>query len=222
MTNRTYCLPGWAWPTSELAWEQGFAALESYVVEHGDALVPRGFKTADRFNLGAWLAYQRQQKDSMLVERKERLEALGGWMWDPDDFNWESGFAALTNFVHDYGEASVPRGFKTANGFNLGWWVTAQRRQKDSMPETRKSRLEALEGWVWRADELQWQRGFAALQSYIHKHGDARVPVGFMAPNGFTLGIWVSTQRGRKESMPADRKERLEALKGWIWSVKND
>ncbi len=151
-----------------------------------------------------------------------RTYCLPGTAWATSELAWEQGFAALSSFVHDYGEASVPASFKTPDGFNLGTWVAAQRREKDSMPEARKSRLEALEGWMWSADEFRWESGFAALESYVVEHGDARVPVGFTAPNGFTLGIWVSTQRGRKELMPAERKQRLEAIEGWVWSVRND
>ena len=112
-----------------------------------------------------------------------RTYCLPGSAWATSELAWEQGFAALSSFVHDYGEASVPASFKTPDGFNLGTWVAAQRREKDSMPEARKSRLEALEGWMWSADEFRWESGFAALECYVVEHGDARVPVGFTAPN---------------------------------------
>lgn len=88
------------------------------------------------------------------------------------------------------------------------------------MPANTKERLEALEGWVWNKLEFAWESGFQALQSYVQERGDARVLGGFKTSDGFNLGVWVGNQRRQKDSMPAAKKSRLEALNGWIWSAQ--
>jgi len=35
----------------------------------------------------------------------------------------------------------------------------------------------------------------------------------------FALGIWVTTNRQRKNSLPADRIDKLESLSGWAWDA---
>jgi hypothetical protein len=132
-----------------LRWESCFEALQSYVQEHGNALVPYGYKLSDGVSLGTWVSTQRQNKDTLSYEKKTRLEALQGWTWDPFDLKWENGFDVLKHYVEKHGNALVPYGFKTADKYSLGIWVGTQRANKDSLPAHRRTRLEALQGWVW-------------------------------------------------------------------------
>ena len=37
--------------------------------------------------------------------------------------------------------------------------------------------------------------------------------------NNFKLGIWVASQRGRKDKLSDERFKRLELLKGWVWDA---
>jgi hypothetical protein len=88
------------------------------------------------------------------------------------------------------------------------------------MTAERKSRLEALPGWMWDAIETQWEEGFARLESYVADKGDCRVPQSYVTGDGYQLGTWVGTQRAKRTTMPAERKSRLEALPGWTWDAR--
>ena len=85
------------------------------------------------------------------------------------------------------------------------------------LSEDRKARLENLPGWAWVPRDEYWEEGFAALQVYVDREGNAQVPTEHME-GGYPLGAWVSKQRGDKDSS-ATRKSRLESLPGWAWNA---
>ena len=108
------------------SWEEGFAHLEQYVAAQGDARVSQGFKTEDGYRLGQWVSVQRTTGSTMAAERVARLEALG-FVWESHEAAWEEALAHLEQYVAAHGNARVPQGFKTEDGYRLGQWVNNQR-----------------------------------------------------------------------------------------------
>ena len=53
------------------------------------------------------------------------------------------------------GTAKVPVGYVTEDGYNLGKWASHQRGKKHTMDFNRKTKLEALEGWIWDATRIK-------------------------------------------------------------------
>jgi hypothetical protein len=134
----------------EAAWEAGFAHLEQYIEEHGDARVPQRFKTEDGYKLGTWVQSQRNSRSTMSAERLTRLEGLG-FVWDTRDYvtsSWEENFGHLEQYVEAHGDARVPQRFKTEDGYKLGTWVQSQRNTRSTMSAERVTRLDGL-GFVW-------------------------------------------------------------------------
>ena len=82
-------------------------------------------------------------KDSLSADRRERLEGVAGWEWDPYAEDWDEGFAQLTAYVQAVGHARVPTRYRTVEGYPLGKWISSQRKMK--------KRLEELKGWAWDA-----------------------------------------------------------------------
>lgn len=209
-------LPGWAWDPHDDRWEQTFGRLQEFADAYGHARVPRSEK-----QLGAWVQAQRHKfvKGSLDDDRRQRLESVAGWAWDPFVDQWEAVFAYLVEYVRMRGNARVPRPYRV-DDINLGWWVSTQRQQfvKGALEDDRRQRLESLPGWTWDPHADKWEKGFAHLAEYVRMHGTARSPRGELSKD-FPLDRWVSRQRVAHTNgqLRDDRAERLESLSGWAW-----
>jgi hypothetical protein len=62
--------------------------------------------------------------------------------------------------------------------------------------------------------------GFAHLNAVAEREGHCRVARTYKMPDGYPVGQWAARQRSRQEKMDPDRRQRLEALPGWVWKVE--
>lgn len=217
--------PDWTWDAVTDQWEDGFRHLQTYVEQHGDALVPQKFECDDKYKLGSWVTIVRSDYRSGDVseERQKRLEALPGWTWAPRDAQWEQSFQKLQEYVTAHGHARVVRTRSSpTDGVNLGSWVQTQRskHKRGVLEPERVSRLAELPGWVWEANEAAFDDGIHQLRQYLAVHGDLLVPA-LHVQDGFPLGGWVNRQRSAYANGTLNPKyiDRLESLPGWVWAV---
>jgi hypothetical protein len=207
--------------SSSIRWEEGFSRLKHFSEREGHCRVPQSYKTEEGYRLGAWVNVQRRtNKKGLDRGRRQRLEALLGWDWNPILSRWEEGFSRLKHFSEREGHCRVPRSYKTEEGYRLGAWVNTQRIDKDSMRPDRRQRLEALGGWSWNPHSDLWEMGFSKLKHFSDREGHCRIPRTYMTDEGYRLGRWVGVQRTNKKRMDSQRQERLEALPGWTWKVR--
>lgn len=222
---RLEMLPGWSWSVLDKMWEEGYRRLSKYSQRHNTARVPAGY-AEDGFNLGRWVITVRRARKAggLASERIAALERLPGWTWDTADARWEDNFALLKAYVSRVGHARVPQSH-VEDGVGLGAWVSRQRLvyRRRELPADRAARLTALDGWNWDPATDYWDRGFAALESFVAREGHPRVPQDHHE-EGFDLGGWVSRQRDffRRGKLSAERAARLEGINDWSWDPAVD
>ena len=129
-------------------WEYGYQHLLKFRDREGHCRVPKGFKE-DNFNLGNWVVAGRLAERHLLIDKIERLNALG-FIWDVLTDQWEEGFKQLKQLKEREGHCNVHHHHKTEDGFALGKWIHTQRTAKGSLPTDHLERLDAL-GFVWDA-----------------------------------------------------------------------
>ncbi len=204
---------GFVWDPYEALWENGFAALKNFKAREGHCLVPRSH-IEGTFRLGQWVAVQRYLKDSVPLDRKRRLDAIG-FVWNVDDDVWENCFAALKKFKARQGHCLVPALYCEGN-LKLGYWVTTQRRNKNEMLAGCRTRLTKI-GFVWDVAETAWERGFAELKKFKEREGHCLVPKKY-CKGSYRLGYWVATQRRHKNKMSSKCRKRLNEI-GFVWRI---
>ena len=154
-------LPGWVEDAQAAKWEEGFRHLIEYVEENGHAYPPQGC-VFDGYQLGAWIGRQRLEfaKRILRPERRDRLDELPGWEWEPQKAKWEHGFRRLQQYVDQHGDAQVEAKYTTADGYRLGAWVTQQRykQSRGALDPDRFARLDKITGWEWRIGTGNWKR----------------------------------------------------------------
>lgn len=235
--SRLEQLDGWTWSGGgggrrDLpSWESRFAALETYVGQHG-SLPGYTYVCDDGFGLGKWIYHQRARyaRGALDDDRARRLEVLPGWTWNRRSItrvagkDWSVRFAALQAYVDEH--ASIPvHTCVTGDGFKLGKWVSSQRVSyaKGRLPADRIEQLEQIPGWLWNAarsdstDEA-WAAKFEVLSQYVAEN-DALPTYEHVADDGVRLGRWIGHQRDAhtRGRLSADRVRLLEGLPHWTW-----
>ena len=209
------------------SWEKGFAALEAYIKEHGNALVQQKYKT-DGFGLGWWVSRQRRaaKLGTLGQDKKHRLEQVGFvWGTRHAQHTWEQSFQKLLAYKKEHGNVLVPFRYKTSDGFGLGQWVAIHHRAKvlATLGQDKKEKLEQV-GFVWRTTfhgRQPWEQSFQKLLAYKTEHGHVLVPQNYKT-DGFGLGEWVRNQRRMEKlgKLDQDKKHRLEQV-GFVWDARH-
>jgi hypothetical protein len=215
--QRLEALSGWDWNPNLTQWEEGFSRLKQFSEQRGHCVVTRDYETEDGYRLGAWVSSQRKNKGLIQSDRRQLLEALSGWDWNPNLTQWEEGFSRLKQFSEQWGHCLVTRDYETEDGYRLGVWVNRQRISKNSMRPDRRQRLEALVRWSWKPHFDLWEMGFSKLKHFSDREGHCRVPQKYKTEEGYRLGRWVKVQRTNRERMAPHRRQRLDAFPGWDW-----
>ena len=220
-----------------LGWEGHYQEAKAFYQDNGHLRIPKTYVTPSGISLGAWLAtqrkaYQGKAPGRLTTEQAERLTLIGMDWGSGSDRGFERGLAALEAYVKAHGDADVPTGYVTKDGFSLGKWVSNIRQRKKgasgkALTERQAMLLDQI-GMIWDRASCQWERNYEKANAYFLAHGDLDVPRGYMTEDGTALGVWLENQRsayaGTKKGaarLSEEQARRLEGI-GMEWGMRQD
>ena len=216
----------WTWDPVTDDWDAKLSELRNYVKTYGTSRIST--KSGPHLQLGRWVmkirtAYNQGLLDSEKISIFESVSS--DWTWDPMEEDWNEKLELLAKYQLREGHTSVPVAH-IENGTKLGLWVFAQRgyyagiRDRGSMPEERKAKLEAIPNWSWNPTDDEFDSKFQYLLKYISLTGSSRVPIGYVIDD-FPLGKWVSHRRDayKKNKLAQEHIKKFEeCAPDWSWS----
>ncbi len=203
-------------------WMSYYREVKAYFEANGNSDVSSDYVTDSGLKLGVWVSCQRYacSKGSLSREQTELLDDIG-FSWQRDDSRWQVGFDCLEKYLQGFGNANVPSGYVTPEGFELGRWTAAQRtrRRQGKLSAVRIDKLTAA-GFCWDPADAAWNNGFDRARAYYADNGNLNVPASYTEEDGFRLGAWISAKRSlyRRGSLPPERAAQLEGI-GMVWDV---
>ena len=128
---------------------------------------------------------------------------------------WNQRFQELKDYKKKHGDCNVPRNYERNPA--LGEWIHTQRKTRYDMSPERRIQLESV-GFKWRKaapNHALWNQRFQELKNYKKIHGDCNIAK--RNKNNPQLGLWVQTQRSKRERMLEERKAKLNNIEfQWI------
>jgi superfamily II DNA or RNA helicase len=222
--DRLNAIPGWIWDSLIDKFEIGFSYLVEYVQKNGTAHVPTSevIQTPDgqSFTLGSWCSSRRQEnlRGVLPQEKKERLESLQGWTWDPKDSEWMKFYSSVLKYAEEFGSAPK-RGFIDSSGMKIGNWCDSTRAYYNSqrLREDRIALMEDIPNWSWNPHDESWEAMKDLLIDYLQSN-DRDIQAKHIY-KGKQLGGWVSKQRQtyKEGKLLESRRITLEGIDGWSW-----
>lgn len=222
---------GMIWDKIDYIWENYYQALLTYYREHGNANVPKTYRTDDGVALGVWL-YNTKRKHrtsggaSLNSNQKERLALLGVDLSYEFSFEkqWTEGLTHAERYYREHGDLLVPRGYKTKDGFALGNWITRlrsadQQGLTDVLSQEMRAQLNRI-GMVWETSVASpWDQYYAALLQYHAEHSHIRMTSTAIYKD-LGLGAWLNGKKRqyRNGTLPENEKQALDDL-GMEWTT---
>ena len=191
-------------PSSELSlskhkkWDERYGELLNYYRQHKTInIVEESNPKLKNFLQHQRQEYRKWKRGETSALNQTKIGLLNGldFQWDKNQQIWESRYKELLQFKQEFDHVNVPMKYKT-----LGQWVTKHRKayRAGSLEQRRIDRLNEV-GFVWDAQEWQFQRRLDDIREFRAKNGhiDIRVTDG-------EIGSWFYSRR----------KEYLKFLNG--------
>lgn len=215
---------GMVWKLEErLEWAQWLSLAREYLEQHGDLHIPTDYRIRNH-RLGYWIKEQRKKYKAKQLNEKQvqELNRLGMIWSHHERRRWDDWYVLAEQYYRIHGNLIVPAGYRTPEGDKLGIWIFMQRERysgKGNRKPLTREQIDLLNrlSMIWSLAskrDAQWEIMCRWVSAYLKQNGRLPLRPRLTAPDGRSMGNWISTQRtalgaGR---LPPDKAERLQAL----------
>lgn len=178
-------------------------------------------------NLACFLNRQRDNKRKMEGEypkwEKEAIESIDGFVWNPTQNYFLLGCKHYERYIKINNSFSIPKDYKTEDGFNSDSWNSSQKNKyrKNRLTENEKKTLMEI-GYIFSVNNDNFDKKFEVLKEYMEVNNCDSDIAQETIFKGEKLGQFVSSMRSayKNNSISEYRKEKLESI-NFIWDVKD-
>ena len=225
--NTLEAIEGWVWAkktTLKKTWDERYDELKTFIANNAGQF-PKKSSTGAEKSLYDWVGKQKNNQE-LEQDRKNTLEAIEGWVWAKKRTTtlntWDERYDELKTFIAN-NAGQFPKVSSTGAEKSLYKWIEKQKNNYHGLEQDRKNKLEAIEGWVWakkRTTTLKtWDERYDELKTFIANNYN-QFPKKSSTGAEKSLYDWVQTQKGNEKTLNHDRKNKLEAIEGWMWAKK--
>jgi superfamily II DNA or RNA helicase len=207
-------LPGWKWDPLESTWQEVFSLVRE-ISETQDLTKFEKRSEYKGLKIGQWIGLQRRRRESLSQTRRDQLESLKGWTWDPKDNFWKKNYDLVLKVAQRDGADSISFN-AVVDGVRIGQWIGVQRRSREEMSEERRAALESVPGWTWSVLEEKRSKVLKSLRDFSERNGHLELPAA-MKVDGINLYAYKNRLRKSKAKLSPAEREALEAIQGWSW-----
>ena len=201
----------------EDGWLNKYKLAAEYYEANGNLDIPAAYVTKDGVALGAWYRsmLERSKTGNLSDEQVELLGKIGFTTESVIDRNWDNMFRLAQQYYELNGDLNINAKYVSENGEKLGAWISGQRYsyKNNRLSDDRIKRLEQI-GMVWSRDTGRWNVGYEYAVKYFEKNGDINAPISYVTEDGYSLGVWINSQRKKHNSdkLGASHAKMLEEL----------
>ncbi|MFI1408930.1 Helicase associated domain protein [Streptomyces sp. NPDC020707] len=138
--------------------------------------------------------------------------------------SWDEHLGAAAAYATQHGNLLARRDFVTDSGLALWQWLCWVRTLhiNGTLSSARHAQLDEI-GMVWNALDEHFTQRLDAAATCLAKHGHLRIPKSYVTPgpDPIRLGAWINTLRLRRQELPDQQREALDAL-GMVRSIVAD
>jgi len=210
---------GMSWDRDKSRWEAAYASACEFHSEFGHLNVAANYVTGEGFALGAWIASQRRKyRAGKLSDIQIRALERLGVIWDPTEALWLISYEYAQMYYLEHGNLSINNQYVTDDGFKLGAWISNQKtKYKNGKLSTEKIAMLEKIAICWNFNFEKWMYGFTQAKEYFKKYGNLDVSRGYISPEGYSLGMWIYSQRRAYRNGKLDnQKSKLLECVGFV------
>lgn len=177
-------------------------------------------------HLGHWIRYQRQHRKVISDARKQLLEMLPFWSWNPLQELWIERLNLVKEYMSEMKQ--LPPDGLEYKGIHIGRWLMFQRSfyRKGKLSKEKIQKLNELQDWTWEPHHDAWKENFAIFKKWCAEHKGVAPSNLQVVENDqgeeVLIGYWIALQRAKFSSgtLPPDRLKLLNEIPFWFRTVK--